>query len=355
MVFNDNGLHRFVRTIAGLATVVTGTCLCIVMPAVAEDPIPNPNFADFFGGATGVVTMNGSLAPVGSVVEARDPAGVLCGRGYLWSEGKYGFMPVYGDDERTPGVDEGPVASEALTFYLNGVLATITGPDNNIWPGPLSDPKEVNLTISGVVTGLELITAPGDVFAAPGDTVVFALTFKNTGSVTDFYTLTATSVRDWTTLTPATFYVGAGLGNQTVLFRVVVPWSATNETDHVLFALQSGLSPLSINGSVFIHVTPTDVDDDPNALPVDFSLGQNYPNPFNPSTTIPFTLGAKSDLVTIRVYNLLGREMDVITLEDLSSGPHAVTYDASRLASGVYFYKIHAGAYSATRVMALVK
>jgi cyclomaltodextrinase / maltogenic alpha-amylase / neopullulanase len=88
--------------------------------------------------------------------------------------------------------------------------------------------------------------------------------------------------------------------------------------------------------------------------PKRFTLDQNYPNPFNPTTTITYTL-PESGLVTIGVYRINGQRVSVIENGVRASGTHSVTWDATGLASGVYFYRIRAGDYSAVRQMVLVK
>jgi hypothetical protein len=75
-------------------------------------------------------------------------------------------------------------------------------------------------------------------------------------------------------------------------------------------------------------------------LPAAFKLWQNYPNPFNPSTTIQFDL-PEPGVVTLRVYDLLGREMmEILDHRPFGAGTHVAELDATKLASGIYFYQI---------------
>jgi hypothetical protein len=104
--------------------------------------------------------------------------------------------------------------------------------------------------------------------------------------------------------------------------------------------------PLVVNGTVGI--------DDVSGLPQTFSVAQNYPNPFNARTSFSFALPEQSD-VTIEVFNLLGQKTATITEGLMPAGNHTVTWDASDVASGVYYYKISAGDYSAIRMMTLLK
>ncbi len=85
-----------------------------------------------------------------------------------------------------------------------------------------------------------------------------------------------------------------------------------------------------------------------------FSLQQNYPNPFNPTTTIEFTLNRK-DHTKLAVYDLLGREVKILVDERLDAGHHRVEFDASRLPSGLYFYRLQSGAQVHTRKLTLIK
>jgi len=96
-------------------------------------------------------------------------------------------------------------------------------------------------------------------------------------------------------------------------------------------------------------------------VPAQFSLGQNYPNPFNPSTKIKFAIplcnscGKNYQNVTIKIYNILGREVQTLVNENLQPGTYETTFDASNLASGIYFYKLSADGFSQTKKMLFIK
>ena len=100
--------------------------------------------------------------------------------------------------------------------------------------------------------------------------------------------------------------------------------------------------------------TLVSVSSHPAGLPGAFQLEQNYPNPFNPSTKIDFTIPT-SGPVQLKVYNVLGQEVATLVNETLTPGSHTATFDASRLASGIYMYKITAGSFVSTRKMVLLK
>ncbi len=85
-----------------------------------------------------------------------------------------------------------------------------------------------------------------------------------------------------------------------------------------------------------------------------FELSQNYPNPFNPSTTINFSI-PQSSIVTLKVFNTLGQEVKTLINQNMESGVHSISFDASELNSGIYFYRLDAGQFSEVRKMTLIK
>ncbi len=90
------------------------------------------------------------------------------------------------------------------------------------------------------------------------------------------------------------------------------------------------------------------------ASPAGFRLSQNFPNPFNPATVINYQLPANSH-VTLKVYDVLGREVATLVNEHQNAGPHSATFNATNLTSGVYFYRITAGNFSEVRKLVLEK
>jgi PKD repeat protein len=94
-------------------------------------------------------------------------------------------------------------------------------------------------------------------------------------------------------------------------------------------------------------------------VPYEYSLSQNYPNPFNPSTVIPYSLGEDSH-VTLEIYDILGRRLIALVNERVPAGRHFAAWDGrddngGQVASGIYFYRLQAGAYTQTRKMLLLK
>ena len=128
--------------------------------------------------------------------------------------------------------------------------------------------------------------------------------------------------------------------------------------------LQATLSYLE--GTMHNHHIPTcsgwfakgEAGEQPEAetieAPVEFSLGDNYPNPFNPATTIDYSV-PRDARVLLKVYNSLGQEVATLVDVEMAAGKYQVTWDASGVASGVYFYRLTAGSNSAMKRMLLLK
>jgi plastocyanin len=85
-----------------------------------------------------------------------------------------------------------------------------------------------------------------------------------------------------------------------------------------------------------------------------YTLNQNYPNPFNPATSISFSI-PKSELVNITIYNEIGKKVETIVNQNLTEGSYTINYNAGKLSSGIYFYRIKAGEFGETKKMLLIK
>ncbi|MGD1043877.1 MAG: putative Ig domain-containing protein [Bacteroidota bacterium] len=111
----------------------------------------------------------------------------------------------------------------------------------------------------------------------------------------------------------------------------------------------------SASGTFKITISnPTGVKEDKNQFPNMFELNQNYPNPFNPTTSISFFVGMYSQ-TSLRVYDMLGREVAALVNEKKLAGSYAVQWNAAGMPSGIYFYKLQAGKYTETKKLVLLK
>ena len=230
----------------------------------------------------------------------------------------------------------------------------------------LGDP---DMTAGGSVTatanaltlfyGMVLEDPPFQQTGEPDHAVRFNVGVRNTGDIADNYYITAAgTVHGWT-VSPQPGLESAPKGQLVYLyFDVVIPASAADgEIENISYTVHSSGDGAVFQGSSVSLVVddPTDVDDpDLAILPDRVSLAQNYPNPFNPTTTIAFSLPARSR-VRLDVIDILGRTVDGLDLGQLSGGDHHIEYNATGLASGVYFYRLETDHGSQTRKMMLLK
>jgi hypothetical protein len=147
----------------------------------------------------------------------------------------------------------------------------------------------------------------------------------------------------------------------------VIDYATAFQTDTLVVtngavALTLGVRP------VFVELlTATSVEHESENIPQEFLLYQNYPNPFNPTTTIRFLLpqtphnppfnqrGEIGGFVTLKVYDVLGREVATLVDGELNPGEYTVVLDAKSLASGVYIYQLSAGGFIQTKKMLISK
>lgn len=176
------------------------------------------------------------------------------------------------------------------------------------------------------------------------------------GSSTEFYVglgnATNTAIGIFRTTNAGLLWTefNGGTMNNTISIRALNFRTAGNLT---LYAC--GAHPTVVGGQGLFEYTFTGVGvGNNNGVPDKFSLSQNYPNPFNPVTTINYELPTVN-YVSIKVFDLSGKEIASLVNETKSAGSYSVNFDAGKLSSGVYVYKISAGEFNAEKKMILVK
>jgi hypothetical protein len=276
------------------------------------------------------------------------------------------------------------------TFSVNEATAlaiTLVGADANV-----GQTLTYSMTATPAITGATLNAATGAFAWTPSYTQAgtYSVTFKVTDPAGLFATkvvsVVVTNVNrapSFTTVLPA--------GRIVPVHNVPVGWSffytATDpDGDPLIFSLEAGPNGSSItaNGiftwiptvdqlgkSYLVHVkvsdgtlfvthsqtitaasTLTGVEE--LGIPTEFVLLQNYPNPFNPTTSIQFGLPSES-YVRLTVFNILGQEVALLVNASMGAGYHKVNFDASKLNTGMYIYKIEANNFVSVRKMLLVK
>jgi sugar lactone lactonase YvrE len=119
--------------------------------------------------------------------------------------------------------------------------------------------------------------------------------------------------------------------------------------------IPSGSGGLVTPNAIVIRETGTlSVDDNENISLKNFQLEQNYPNPFNPTTNIRFQI-ADRGFATLKVFNVLGNEIETLVNKELEEGEYKFTFDASGIPSGIYFYQLKVGSFIQTNKMVYLK
>ncbi len=142
------------------------------------------------------------------------------------------------------------------------------------------------------------------------------------------------------------------LGSTTVGSNGVFSYEITDPSVEAV-SLTATTSIGNTSGFGFLELI-TDVEKENDEIPTEFSLEQNYPNPFNPLTTISFSI-PNEEFVTLKIFSSLGEEVTDLVNETKPAGNYSVSFEASELTSGVYFYKITAGNFVETKKMLLMK
>jgi hypothetical protein len=163
------------------------------------------------------------------------------------------------------------------------------------------------------------------------------------------YTLDLT-LADGTTLVQSYVADLSGLGGgSAAVFASGFLTPASNQNGEAF-----GLFFALADGTVGQFPIVTSVEEISSLTPKTYNLSQNYPNPFNPSTTINFSL-PNNEFVTLKVYNILGGEVATLVNRELTAGSYEFDFNASNLASGIYFYELKAGNFAEIRKMNLLK
>ena len=149
--------------------------------------------------------------------------------------------------------------------------------------------------------------------------------------------------------------VGDSIVSGTNAVQWQVPATAQPGSNYrVMITSRSNASLSGLSTSAFTISSGVTAVNETNAIVTNYQLSQNYPNPFNPSTRIQFTVPRQSD-VLLKVYDMIGREVATLVDESKPAGTYTVQFDASRLASGAYCYRLTSSGQTLTKMMMLIK
>jgi len=306
---------------------------------IFAQPTPTNEWVNFMSPTS---TLNDQPIPIGAVVNAYDPGGVWCGTFTVTTEGQYGFLLVYRDDATTPEIDEGTEPGDTITFYINDHLVFPIGPGEPIWT---VNGDVIQLNLEGYSNYAPVISNFPDSLTFRADSTVFldlsqyvedidhpdsTLTWSVTGN--DSVQVSINPHTNIAQLSAPIFFSGI----ESLVFTVTDDSLASDSVTLIVVVSQV----LAIFANEYI--------------PAQFSLGQNYPNPFNLITSIQYDLPQRLD-VQLTIYDLLGRKVNTLVTETQDAGFKSVQWDATNIASGMYFYQIMAGEFVQTNKMILLK
>jgi hypothetical protein len=138
-------------------------------------------------------------------------------------------------------------------------------------------------------------------------------------------------------------------------YRWMIPTNLTADTSYkIIITSIKNSSIVDTSNASFSIIPPSSIETGSSEVPDEYHLSQNYPNPFNPSTIIIYQL-PESGFVSLKVFDVLGNEVAKLVDESKQSGIYEVTFDASNLPSGVYFYTLSAADFVSTKKMLLIK
>jgi hypothetical protein len=214
-----------------------------------------------------------------------------------------------------------------------------------------------------LMAGYRLWEFAEDTLATPGATLQFRIGLKNkgqTGSIPTVSARIAAISPDLDAASTIPVQWGAVSPGDTIRYSTSVTWvtlgAARVPGSTALFAVEIASCgvPYWLDTLRIIIVPPTGVAGQEDGLPTSFALKQNYPNPFNPSTEIQYSIRDRQ-FTSIKVFDLLGREVASLVNEVKAPGQYSVTWNASGMASGVYFCRTQAGGFVQTIKLSLVR
>ena len=164
-------------------------------------------------------------------------------------------------------------------------------------------------------------------------------------------------------------FAGTGLNGIYLSTNTGANWTAVNSGlplniyPFVVMALATSgtylFASINADGSLGLWRRPlseltTTISENKSDKPKIFTLLQNHPNPFNPATIISFSISVKT-FVSLKVFDIMGKEVTTIISEEMSEGAYSKTWNATNIPSGVYFYRLHAGSFTETKKLVLLK
>lgn len=270
---------------------------------------------------------------------------------------KLGLIPVYFNEQDN-------YDSLARTFYENGVSFNDTATSTiNLFPSMQLELGDITIeNASGSISG-----AIYDADNQPIDSVNYTLlAYDEDGflATASFYSVVYPGNGSFKLigLLPGEYYLLAVASNGEMYMQIQwydgIDFTQSIENISLKMDIPNNINAIEVGtgetpGINFFFNTTTDINEEKVNIE-SFTLYQNYPNPFNSSTTIKYTIDSWQ-FISLKVYDVLGDEIANLVNEKKPAGSYEVEFSASRLASGIYFYKLQAGEFVETKKMILMK
>ena len=257
------------------------------------------------------------------------------------------------DNAKPP--DLGNAYGKVKVFGADSVVLNIVSETKNILAKHTVLPGVLPRRVAGVVVpgGLEFGSVPGN---EQGGSALIAIstsidTFKITG-------ISVVPVRGNSQIVSLSTAASLESGKAEMLQFGFIPIGNVGDTTQALVMIGTNdqLNPVIYIGAQGVIGVPTEVldDFDSESIPVEYQLFQNYPNPFNPVTKLSFILPV-AEHVSIKIYDLHGREVKILIDTKFAPGFHEINFDAGHLASGMYIYKLVTKSFSESKKMVLMR
>jgi hypothetical protein len=229
------------------------------------------------------------------------------------------------------GFDVVSAASQVMNGFnikiQNTTATSITGFTSTGWTTAYNG----TYTVPG--TGWQLVTLQTPFYYTGGSNLLIEICFNNSS-------YTSNTTVNGTAATGRNAHQHSDLSSGDGCTGITTPGSTYTTLPNIRLIMNPG--------------PPLGITQNGNGIPLQYELAQNYPNPFNPTTKINFAI-PKLGLVTLKVYDVLGREVANLVNEIKTAGNYIVDFDASYLASGVYFYKLDVNGFSDVKRLVLIK
>ena len=303
-----------------------------------------------------------TIAPLNGVVFSNATTGWVCGNNNtvrFTTNGGTNWLSPQPTPIPADFFDPGSVPFSGVIFLGGSPIGNTTGVIEKTtdlgynWSIPFQGPNRI--------TDIEFANPTTGFACGPGNTVVRRTT--NGGTNWDPITIPIEIVSlSLVSTNPITVY-GAGTNGRIIKStdggnNFTIQQTPLTDSFFDIFFPFDALKGYAVgsNGSIVMTTTGgiTYINKISSEIPNSYSLSQNYPNPFNPITVISFRLAVNS-FTSIKIYDILGREITTLVNEMLSPGTYEVEWNAGNYSSGVYYYKLSAGEYKETRKMILIK